>query len=101
VKPGTLAALDRVLDACGWDEVGGRLIRAGGWDGPVTGRTVWIPRAEWWRDRPDGLTEKRARAVVGDALAGKRLGCRQRRYLEFLVEVATSECDNGRRFVDL
>jgi hypothetical protein len=99
VKPGTLAALERVLDGCGWDEVGGRLIRADGDSGPVVGRTVWIARCEWWRDRPAGLTEKRARAVVELALHGCRLGGRQRRYLGFLVGVAEAAAsDNTGRF---
>jgi hypothetical protein len=99
VKPGTLAALERVLDGCGWDEVGGRLIRADGDSGPVVGRTVWIARADWWHDRPFGLTEKRARAVVELALHGCRLGDRQRRYLSFLVGVAEAAAsDNTGRF---
>jgi hypothetical protein len=98
VRPGTLAALDQVLDACGWDEIGGRLIRAAGDEGPVVGRTVWIPRAEFWRDRPPGLTARRAREVVARALAGDRkLGPRQRRYLAFLVETAEAEAGRAQR----
>lgn len=86
MRPGTLSALESVLDGCGWDQVGGRLLRDT--DGRVTGRTPWIARAPWWHDRPAGLTEKRARVVIGQALTGQRLGARQRRYLLFLLRVA-------------
>jgi hypothetical protein len=93
MTPGTLTALDRVLDGCGWDEVGGRLIRAYGpdGDGPVIGRTSWVARAPWWHDRPAGLTEKRARQVIEAALSCRRLGPRQSRYVRWLLEVAEME----------
>lgn len=95
MRPGTLSALERVLDACGWDQEGGRLIRAAGDSGPVVGRTVWIARAPWWHDRPEGLTEKRARAVIAAALAGVRLGARQRRYVTWLLARAEAEAEAG------
>jgi hypothetical protein len=95
IRPGTLAALERVLDGCGWDEVGGRLLRKYGDEGPVIGRTVWIARCQWWHERPEGLTEKRARAVVTKALRGCPLGPRQRRYLAFLVNVAEEAVKRG------
>lgn len=87
----TLSALARVLGGCGWDQVGGRLLRAQGDQGEVVGRTDWIPRAPWWLERPDGLTERRCHQVVADALAGRRLGPRQRRYLTWLMAIAEAE----------
>jgi hypothetical protein len=91
MKPGTLAALERVLAGCGWDQEGGRLLRADGDQGPVIGRTTWIARAPWWHDRPEGLTERRAWEVIDAALTGRRLGDRQRRYVKWLIEVAEAE----------
>lgn len=93
IAPGTLAALERVLDGCGWDQ-GGRVIRGRGPEGPVTGRTVWIARCAWWHDRPAGLTERRAREVVHKALRGCPLGER-RRYLAFLVDTAEEAVKRG------
>lgn len=88
MSPGTLSALEHVLNGCGWAEIGGRLLRENGTEGAVIGRTPWIPREPWWHGRPEGLTERRAHAVVAAALSGRRLGCRERRYLHWLVQLA-------------
>jgi hypothetical protein len=96
LEPGVLSALERVLDACGWDQAGGRLLRADGDQGAVIGRTSWIARAPWWEGRPEGLTERRAHQVVRLALAGALLGARQRRYLAWLLDVARAEAEADR-----
>jgi DNA repair protein RadC/GNAT superfamily N-acetyltransferase len=78
----------------GAEERGGRLIideanrdRAPGF-GDVLGKTQWIGN-DWWFDRPDqGLLAPQARRAIDKALAGERLGSRELRFIEYLVERA-------------
>jgi hypothetical protein len=79
-------SLDAMREETGWAEEGGRLLMDD--DGRVLGRTTWIPRAEWWRDRPKGLTEDEVRMAVDKALAGQRLTKRERSMIEFMRDVA-------------
>lgn len=86
-------SLEFMANEAGWAEVGGRLIR--GSEDPndpnyntIVGRTRWIPRAEWWPDRPKGFNEQRVRATVAKALDGEKLSKPERRLIEFMVEVS-------------
>lgn len=67
----------------GWAEEGGRLLRDGG--GQATGRTRWIPRAEWFvsgmETRPDVLAQ-----AIDDVLAGAGVPAKQRRTIEGMIE---------------
>lgn len=87
ITPDTLQSLAYVLTRCGWDQVGGRLLRDA--NGTANGRTTWIPREPWWHERPDGMTEDDAMHVVRAALTAKRkLTAKQLRQLAFLLNVA-------------
>lgn len=50
--------------------------------------TEWIPRAEWWRDRPDGLSAGKVQEAVRKALAGEKLKAAERRTVDYMTEVA-------------
>lgn len=75
----------------GWAEVGGRMIRtkhsevAG--DETIT-RTQWIPKAEWWPGRPGGLNEAQTKEAVRKALAGEKLNAKEKRAVDYMVEIA-------------
>lgn len=69
----------------GWAQEGGRVLMDE--TGTVTGRTSWIPREQWWADRPGNLNEQEVHAAVDKALAGKPLGSRQRDIVKFMTEV--------------
>jgi len=92
----------------GWETIGGRLdiaryVAAGGtldeFGRPTKLGTVafteWIPRAEWWRDRPGPgkLNEKETRAAVRKALAGEKLNKREARTFDYLLEVANARME--------
>lgn len=72
----------------GWEEFGGKLIRDP-MSGEAAGRTAWIGQ-EWYRamqqipelrSSPEGV-----RAVIEKAIAGDKLGAKQKRVLEYLLD---------------
>jgi hypothetical protein len=90
-NPGIADELKAFAAEAGWAQKGGFLVRskrserAG--DETVT-RTQWIPRAEWWRGRPVAENEDFYRKAVADAIAGKPLGEKQKRVVNFLLGMA-------------
>lgn len=91
-----------VYNEAGWAQIGGkldigRLVREHGPDAvDASGRptisgvafTEWIPKADWWRDRPDKkLNEEGYRKAVEKAVAGKPLRAIEQRAIDFLVEL--------------
>lgn len=90
-EPDLRAELERMKGETGWAEVGGRLIRTPGSDESkpdIISRTKWIPNAEWWRERPKGLTEDQTHLAVEKALKGEPLGKRERAMVEYMVDTA-------------
>ncbi|HUP06839.1 MAG TPA: JAB domain-containing protein [Caldimonas sp.] len=70
----------------GWAQKGGRVLMNE--EGRVTGRTSWIPNAEWWPGRPGGYSEEEVSRIVDKALAGEKLGPKQQMLVEYMQEVA-------------
>ncbi|MGH8326296.1 MAG: diguanylate cyclase domain-containing protein, partial [Steroidobacteraceae bacterium] len=70
----------------GWAQKGGYLMRHPE-TGEVTGRTSWIANADWWRDRPRGMTEEQVHNAVDKALAGENLSPKQTRMVQFMADV--------------
>lgn len=66
-------ALAAMAQDAGWQEQGGRMIRDG--NGNVTGRTKWLPRAEWFQAGmqadPQALAESVRKAQAGEAIPSK------------------------------
>jgi hypothetical protein len=88
------AELGRLKSEFGWAEWGGSMLRDQ--DGSVSGRTAWIPRAEWWRERPAGMSEPRAQAALQKILDGKPMGKREKAYADFLMSIAQRNLDDTR-----
>jgi hypothetical protein len=80
------AELLAMRDEAGWFEEGGRVLMDD--DGRVIGRTQWIPRAEWWPERPKGMNEEAVRAAVDKLVAGEKLSVPEQRMVEFMASVA-------------
>ena len=79
-------AIETMANETGWAEQGGRIIR--GQDGQVTGRTAWVPNAEWWPGRPKGLTEAKAKEAIAKALAGEPLKPAEQRLIDYMLGYA-------------
>jgi len=71
----------------GWAEQGGKMLRDPD-SGDVTGRTAWVPNAEWWPGRPKGLKEADVHKAIDKALAGEKLKPAELRTVEYMAEVA-------------
>ena len=83
---------DMAFHQAGWAERGGNVLMDP--DGKVLGRTVWIPREQWWADRPGDLNEEGVQQAVLKAMAGGKLGAKQQRIVEFMVEAADLQAGN-------
>lgn len=101
-------ALRALAGQAGWAQVGGKLLREGAMtetglvgegQGAVNGRTKWLPKAEWWPDRPAKRIDKKTGQVTGyneaetadiieKGINGKLLGKNQRVYFDFLNGLA-------------
>jgi hypothetical protein len=82
------AELLRMKGETGWAEQGGKLLRDAGDEGNVTGRTAWVPNAEWWPGRPKGLKELEVHKAIDKAVAGETLTAKERKMVEYLADVA-------------
>jgi len=80
--------LQAMAQDAGWAETGGRLLRDA--DGKPNGRTVWIPRAEWFRSGMEGDSAKLAQHVA-DFLAGNAIPAKSRRTIEGMLEWRESQ----------
>lgn len=89
-NPEIAGELQAMAANAGWAEVGGRLLREDAADNTskVIGRTQWIPKEEWWRGRPKGMTEAKTAKAVQKAIAGETLNVAEKRMIEYMVNVA-------------
>lgn len=91
-SPEIQAELREIAKDAGWDTIGGKIIRAPEYEGdpnpPVIGRTPWLPRADWWPGRPGKFNVEETNKIIEKAIAGERLGSKQRDYVDYLVEIA-------------
>jgi hypothetical protein len=81
-----LHQLADTIASVGWEERGGYLIR--GEDGEVVARTKWIPRAQWWAERPHRFSEQQTAGILLKHLMGKELTTRERECFQHLIDVA-------------
>lgn len=91
LNPEVRTELERMARNAGWAEKGGRMIREGGEDGgtgPVVGRTMWIPKEDWWAQRGVNLNEEQTRKAVRKALDGEPLGSREQKLIDYMTRVA-------------
>lgn len=86
------ASLATMRGETGWDTIGGRILRDHK-TGEVTGRTLWLPRYPWFKDKPAFASVKMIRAVINKSLAGARLGKREQELANWLAEVAADRIE--------
>lgn len=79
------ADIPRYVEGAGWAEVGGRLIRNA--DGDAVGRTVWVPKADWWVGKPEGVTESLLKKAAPKALAGEPMTAAEKNAIMWLLDV--------------
>lgn len=80
-------SLEGMKQETGWDTVGGRMLRDHK-TGEVIGRTPWLPRYPWYKDKPTVHSERQVQAVIDKMLAGRKLGSQEQVLAEWLAGVA-------------
>ena len=74
----------------GWAQIGGKLMDQGELGTGKPSFTTWIPKAEWWRERPDKkMNGPGAQEAVRKALAGEKLKPIEQRIVDHMVKLAT------------
>lgn len=86
--------LETMAKNAGWQETGGRMMRDE--EGNVTGRTSWIPREDWWPNRPDKLNPAQVQEAVRKALAGEPLKAAEKRTIDYMLESAQQRIEAGK-----
>lgn len=74
----------------GWAERGGSILRDAN-TGEVTGRTKWVPRADWWTGKPSSVTEKLIRSGVPKALNAQPITKPEREAVDWLMSVIEAD----------
>lgn len=79
-----------MADQAGWEQVGGKMIRADGLDqsSDVTGRTPWIPKQPWYQMMPERLNEDDTIEAVGKALTGQPMTAKEKRVIANMLDFA-------------
>ena len=91
---------DMAANEAGWAERGGNLMREFGDEGEVTGRTQWIPKAEWWPDRPGAgkanrkLNEGQVAEAVRKHMAGEPLKPLELQTVEYMSRIANDRLNS-------
>lgn len=94
------AGLTAMKGETGWQQVGGRLLRDATTD-EVTGRTSWIPNAEWWPGRPKGLKEEEIHAAIDKAVSGQPLKKRELDMVEYMAQVHAERVEMAKTHQEL
>jgi hypothetical protein len=106
--------LEPLRSEIGWHEYGGRIIREQqsvddvvrglvGAQGEVVGRTKWIPRSDFWPNRPVKISERDAHTALDKAAKGESLTKTESRFVEYArseMEKRTKERESERSEID-
>ncbi len=89
------AAVTSLANEIGWAERGGQMIRTPGSDGTVgtetISRTQWIPKSDFWPNRPKtggALNEREAQAALTKFERGDFLTKREQRFIQYAKQFA-------------
>lgn len=94
--------LQHLAKEAGWEEVGGKMIRADGSDqgSDVVGRTKWIPKAEWYGNMVERLNPDQTAAAVNKALTGEPMTAKEKRVIGDMLDLAKASLDEQRKWHD-
>lgn len=84
-------ALRSMATQAGWSQRGGELLRDE--NHQVTGRTTWVPKEAWYAELPERLNTEATIEAVRKAIAGERLGAKERRVVGYMLD----EIDRSRQ----
>ena len=91
--PSIQSTLTAMAANSGWETRGGELLRDE--NHKVTGRTTWIPRESWFAELPERLNEAATVEAVRKAIAGEKLGAKERRVVGFMLDAMEREREEG------
>jgi hypothetical protein len=94
--------LAHMATEAGWEQVGGKMIRADGTDqsSDVVGRTPWIPKQPWYQMIPERLNEEQTIEAVGKALNGEPMTAKEKRVIGNMLDFAKASLEEQRKWRD-
>lgn len=87
-NPDVHAGVLWMAQSAGWQEVGGLAMRNQA--GDFVGRTSWLPREEWYFDKPADLREEHFAGAARKMERGGELSLPERRALDFMIHYITA-----------
>lgn len=87
--PEVRARMRQLADQTGWEQEGGRIIRDA--SGKVVDRTKWLPKQDWWIDRPRDVKPHHVRSGMAKIEKGEPLQTRERRAVAWLASMASAD----------
>lgn len=91
--PGIQAALRSMAAQAGWAQRGGELLRDE--NDNVVGRTTWVPNDPWYAELPERLNREATIEAVRKAIAGERLGAKERRVVDYMLDAIERSREEG------
>lgn len=93
---GNEEVLNQMADQAGWAEVGGQLLRDA--EGKPSGRTQWLPRADWYAELPKDARMNQADtiAAVNKAINGEPMSAKEKRAVSAMLDHIEYARDNER-----
>ncbi|MGH8562699.1 MAG: PLxRFG domain-containing protein [Gammaproteobacteria bacterium] len=82
--PGMQAALRYMAMQAGWAQRGGEQLRDE--KDQVIGRTKWLPKEPWYAAIPERLNPQATIEAVRKAIAGEKLGAKERRVVGYMLD---------------
>lgn len=84
--PGVMDGISDLVSQAGWAQKGGHLYRdANG----KPNRTTWLPKQDWWMERPDGTTQKDFEETLRRLQTGSQLAPKHEKIADFLYDLQT------------
>ena len=88
-KPETMARMESLAQEAGWQEKGGKVMMDE--NGKVLGRTKWLPKAPWFADKPEGVTEKHFTEAIERLKSGRKLTKPQKAAAAYMLDLIHAE----------
>ena len=92
---------DMATNEAGWAQIGGKWLGKAEKGSGVPNFTTWIPKAEWWNDRPDKkMNDAKFVEAVTKHMTDEKMSPAEKRAIEFLTDIANKRLEAAALYED-
>ena len=92
---------DMATNEAGWAQVGGKWMGKAEKGSGVPNFTTWIPKTEWWNDRPDKkMNEAKFVEAVTKHMTDEKMTPAEKRAVDFLTDIANKRLEAKQLYDD-